>query len=64
MLTLVHCSNHGTFYYNQLAALKILLGDFPGAKNVTDTYFRTLYMSQIVKGGEQVGLSMLNPSPG
>lgn len=46
-------NNHGTFYYNQLAALKILLGDFSGARNVTDTYFRTLYMSQIVKGGEQ-----------
>ncbi|KAF9452091.1 chondroitin AC/alginate lyase [Macrolepiota fuliginosa MF-IS2] len=46
-------NNHGTFYYNQLAALKILLGDLPGAKNVTDTYFNTIYMGQIVKGGEQ-----------
>ncbi|KXN81032.1 hypothetical protein AN958_06278 [Leucoagaricus sp. SymC.cos] len=46
-------NNHGSFYYNQLAALKILLGDFTGARNVTDTYFNTLYMAQIVKGGEQ-----------
>jgi hypothetical protein len=47
-------SNHGSFYYNQLASLKILLGDFTGARNVTDMYFNGIYMNQIVKGGEQV----------
>ncbi|KAG5635945.1 hypothetical protein H0H81_009594 [Sphagnurus paluster] len=46
-------NNHGTFYYNQLAALKFLIGDFPGALNVTNTYFSRQYMSQIVADGEQ-----------
>ncbi|PPQ65138.1 hypothetical protein CVT24_003228 [Panaeolus cyanescens] len=46
-------NNHGTFYYNQLAALKVLLNDLPGAKNVTTTYFNKQYMSQIVADGEQ-----------
>ncbi|KAF9045369.1 chondroitin AC/alginate lyase [Panaeolus papilionaceus] len=46
-------NNHGTFYYNQLAALKILNNDLPGAKNVTTTYFNKQYMSQIVANGEQ-----------
>lgn len=46
-------NNHGSFYYNQLASLKILVGDFSGAKSVTDRYFNTLYMAQIVKGGDQ-----------
>lgn len=49
-------SNHGTFYYNQLAALKILVNDPTGAKNVTDTYFSTLYLAQIEANGEQVRL--------
>ncbi|KAJ3574879.1 hypothetical protein NP233_g1459 [Leucocoprinus birnbaumii] len=46
-------NNHGSFYFNQLAALKILLGDLDGARNVTDTFFSTLYPAQIIKGGEQ-----------
>ncbi|XP_006455104.1 hypothetical protein AGABI2DRAFT_226405 [Agaricus bisporus var. bisporus H97] len=46
-------NNHGTFFYNQLASLKILLGDFAGARNVTDMYFNGIYMNQIVEGGEQ-----------
>ncbi|KAF8521779.1 chondroitin AC/alginate lyase [Hysterangium stoloniferum] len=46
-------NNHGTFYYNQLAALKILVNDIPGAKNVTDTYFSKQYLSQISASGEQ-----------
>lgn len=50
----LHCySNHGTFYYNQLAALKLLLGDTDGARNVTQTYFNTLYLNQIDANGEQ-----------
>lgn len=47
-------SNHGTFYYNQLASLKLLLNDTNGARNVTDTYFNTLYKAQINATGEQV----------
>ncbi|KAF8643337.1 hypothetical protein AX16_009066 [Volvariella volvacea WC 439] len=46
-------NNHGTFYYNQLAALKILIGDMAGATNVTDTYFNRQYMFQIEENGEQ-----------
>ena len=51
-------SNHGTFYFNQLAALKILVNDLPGAKVVTNAYFDTIYKAQIIASGEQVG-----PSP-
>ncbi|RDB17371.1 hypothetical protein Hypma_001833 [Hypsizygus marmoreus] len=46
-------NNHGTFYYNQLAALKILVNDMDGARNVTNTYFASQYMSQIESSGEQ-----------
>ncbi|KAF8237583.1 chondroitin AC/alginate lyase [Tricholoma matsutake] len=46
-------NNHGTFYYNQLASLKLLLNDTNGARNVTDTYFNTLYKAQINATGEQ-----------
>ncbi|KAG6840396.1 hypothetical protein C0991_006991 [Blastosporella zonata] len=46
-------NNHGTFWYNQVAALKILVGDNAGALNVTTTYFATQYMSQITSTGEQ-----------
>ena len=47
-------SNHGSFYYNQLAALKILNNDMTGAKTTTDEFFNTLYMDQITSKGEQV----------
>ena len=47
-------SNHGTFYYNQLGALKILVNDLPGAKRVTDEYFNTQYLTQVLSNGEQV----------
>ncbi|KAG6810901.1 hypothetical protein H0H92_009894 [Tricholoma furcatifolium] len=46
-------NNHGTFFYNQLASLKILVGDTAGALNVTNTYFAEQYMSQITSTGEQ-----------
>ncbi|KAG6847089.1 hypothetical protein H0H93_010246 [Arthromyces matolae] len=46
-------NNHGTFWYNQVAALKILVGDTTGALNVTNTYFAAQYMSQITADGEQ-----------
>ena len=47
-------SNHGTFYYNQLGALKILVNDLPGAKRATDEYFNSQYLTQVVSNGEQV----------
>jgi len=46
-------SNHGSFFYNQLAALQILVGDLDGAKNTTNTYFTEQYMGQIDANGEQ-----------
>ncbi|KAG6836432.1 hypothetical protein H0H93_008074 [Arthromyces matolae] len=46
-------NNHGTFWYNQVAALKILIGDKAGALNVTNTYFASQYLSQITSDGEQ-----------
>ncbi|CAL1709711.1 unnamed protein product [Somion occarium] len=46
-------NNHGTFYYNQLASLQILVGDKDGAKNTVQTYFNTLYQHQIDANGEQ-----------
>jgi hypothetical protein len=47
-------SNHGTFYYNQLAALKVMVGDNAGALEVTNTYFGGQYLFQIKGNGEQV----------
>jgi hypothetical protein len=51
----LYCSNHGSFYYNQLSANQILVGDTTGAKNTTTTYFNGIYMNQIDASGEQVG---------
>lgn len=47
-------SNHGTFYYNQLAAIQVVAGDKAGAINTTTTYFNAQYMNQINSNGEQV----------
>ena len=49
-------SNHGTFYYNQLAALQILVGDTAGAKQTLEEYFTTQYTWQIAANGDQVSL--------
>ncbi|RDX42880.1 chondroitin AC/alginate lyase [Lentinus brumalis] len=46
-------NNHGTFYYNQLAALQILVGDTAGAKQTLEEYFTTQYTWQIVANGDQ-----------
>ncbi|KAF4602991.1 hypothetical protein EYR38_003395 [Pleurotus pulmonarius] len=46
-------NNHGSFYYNQLAALYLLVNNNPAARNVTDTFFRGIYMNQIEANGEQ-----------
>lgn len=46
-------NNHGTFYYNQLAAAKLIVGDTPGAVNVTRTYFSKQFLGQIEANGEQ-----------
>jgi len=46
-------NNHGSFYFNQLAALQILVGDTTGAQNTTNAYFGGIYMNQIDANGEQ-----------
>ncbi|KAI0317022.1 alginate lyase domain-containing protein [Amylostereum chailletii] len=46
-------NNHGTFYYNQLAALKLIVYDKDGAKNVTQHFFENQYQKQIEVSGEQ-----------
>ncbi|GJJ06835.1 hypothetical protein Clacol_001031, partial [Clathrus columnatus] len=46
-------NNHGSFYYAQLASLKLFLNDKAGALNVTSTYFHNQYMDQISANGEQ-----------
>ncbi|KAF4613020.1 hypothetical protein D9613_010913 [Agrocybe pediades] len=46
-------NNHGSFYFNQLAALKLVVGDTQGAKDVTNAFFDGIYMNQIVASGEQ-----------
>ena len=59
LATLRTHSNHGTFYYNQLAALQILVGDTAGAKQTVEEYFTTLYKSQIAANGDQVSRNRL-----
>ncbi|CAE6523890.1 unnamed protein product [Rhizoctonia solani] len=46
-------NNHGSFYPNQIAALKILSGDIAGARVVLQSYFDNQFQDQIVASGEQ-----------
>ncbi|KAH9903346.1 chondroitin AC/alginate lyase [Cubamyces lactineus] len=46
-------NNHGTFYYNQLAALQLLVGDKDAAKQTVEKYFTTQYKWQIAGNGDQ-----------
>jgi hypothetical protein len=46
-------NNHGTFFYNQLTSLQILVGDANAAINATKTYFSEQYLIQIDANGEQ-----------
>ncbi|KAK7683795.1 hypothetical protein QCA50_013171 [Cerrena zonata] len=46
-------NNHGTFFYNQLAALQILVGDKDGARGSLQAYFNGIYQNQIQANGEQ-----------
>lgn len=48
------CSNQGSYYYNQLAALQILVNDTASANATIQKYFSTLYKNQISADGEQV----------
>ncbi|GJJ11888.1 hypothetical protein Clacol_006126 [Clathrus columnatus] len=46
-------NNHGSFYFTQLASLKLYLNDTAGALNVTTTYFTNQFQNQILGNGEQ-----------
>ncbi|KAG9113181.1 hypothetical protein FRC07_007810 [Ceratobasidium sp. 392] len=46
-------NNHGSFWFNQVAALQILVGDTAGAKNTIQEYFNGIYMGQIDAKGDQ-----------
>ncbi|KAI0068276.1 chondroitin AC/alginate lyase [Artomyces pyxidatus] len=46
-------NNHGTFFVNQLAAAKILLGDKQGAIAALQGYFGHQFLDQIASSGEQ-----------
>ncbi|GAB1519392.1 hypothetical protein RhiTH_002458 [Rhizoctonia solani] len=50
-------NNHGSFYPNQIAAMKILSGDIVGAKQVLQSYFDNQFQDQIVASGEQASLT-------
>ncbi|KAI0088285.1 alginate lyase-domain-containing protein [Irpex rosettiformis] len=46
-------NNHGSFYFNQLAALQVLVDDKAGAQKTLDEYFDGIYMGQIAANGDQ-----------
>jgi hypothetical protein len=46
-------NNHGSFYFNQLATLQILVKDIKGANTTLGDYFSGIYMNQISANGEQ-----------
>ncbi|KDN41150.1 chondroitin AC/alginate lyase [Tilletiaria anomala UBC 951] len=46
-------NNHATFFYNQLIALYILVGDIQSAQQAANAYFTGAFMSQIDEDGEQ-----------
>jgi hypothetical protein len=46
-------SNHGSFYFNQLASLQVLVGDTTAAKATVEEYFTGSYQNQIAANGDQ-----------
>ena len=57
-----HTSNHGSFYYNQLASVQLLLGDTAAAQSTIEEYFNGIYLGQISANGDQVSLGGLSNS--
>jgi hypothetical protein len=47
-------SNHVTFFYAQLSALKVLVKDEEGARQSLGMYFNGKFQEQILQNGEQV----------
>ncbi|KAJ7108349.1 chondroitin AC/alginate lyase [Mycena crocata] len=46
-------NNHGTFYVNQLAALKLIVNDTAGATKLGRAYFGGIFKGQIQSNGDQ-----------
>lgn len=46
-------SNHGTFYFAQLASLQIMNNDTDGAAATVQEYFTTTFLGQINANGDQ-----------
>lgn len=46
-------SNHATFYYAQLAAVKLAVDDGAGAQDALNRYFSYQFMDHIATSGEQ-----------
>ncbi|CEL56856.1 hypothetical protein RSOLAG1IB_08134 [Rhizoctonia solani AG-1 IB] len=46
-------NNHGTFYFNQLASLQVLVGDTEGARTTINDFFTGIYQDQIAANGDQ-----------
>ncbi|KAJ7500651.1 chondroitin AC/alginate lyase [Mycena galericulata] len=54
-------NNHGTIFVNQLAGLKLIVGDTAGAVNWTQGYFKGIYQGQINSNGDQAQASRSRP---
>jgi len=50
----ITASNHASFFYSQLIALKILVNDLDGARNAVRAYFQGAFQDQFAQSGEQV----------
>lgn len=46
-------SNHATFFYAQLAAVKLMADDGAGAQDALNRYFNYQFMDHIATSGEQ-----------
>jgi hypothetical protein len=46
-------SNHATYFYVQVAAVKLLADDGPGAQDALNRYFSNQFMDHIAASGEQ-----------
>jgi hypothetical protein len=46
-------SNHATFFYAQLAAVKLMADDVAGAQDALNRYFGNQFMDHIATSGEQ-----------
>ncbi|KAI0696536.1 chondroitin AC/alginate lyase [Cytidiella melzeri] len=54
-------NNHGSFYYNQLASLQLLVNDNISAQSTIEEYFSGIYMGQIAANGDQVRVMLVRP---